>query len=202
MLEICLFSHTKCCLLLLVPFGSFTYSRKIKNAREHSGYHKSAIAALVLLGTWNGAWHGYRLVQVTFSQDIPSSETSKIRSHCQVKVCIQPDTKRGQWHGQNPLVPAGIIKQCQTCWVTVSDVATTSMWSERILFITALLCRKEMRLENGGLHSNSCQPCQGVYLWHCNYRSITSEKRSDIWISPLQLPQISAFVQPRDRNLL
>lgn len=111
-------------------------------------------------------------------------------------------SRRGQWHGQNPFVPAGIRGQCQTWWATVTDVATASTWSERVIFITVLLCRREMRWENGGLHSDSCQQCQDVSLWQCNYRSILCEKRSDVWISPLQLPQIPAFMQLRKKNLL
>lgn len=59
-----------------------------------------------------------------------------------------------------------------------------------------------MRLENGGLHPNSCQQCHGVHLWHCNYSSISSEQRGDACISPLQLPQIPAFTQSGERSLL
>lgn len=42
----------------------------------------------------------------------------------------------------------------------------------------------------------------GVYLWHCNYSSISSQKRSDDQIFLLQLCQTLVSMQLRERNVL
>lgn len=41
-----------------------------------------------------------------------------------------------------------------------------------------------------------------VYLRHCNYSSIQSQKRNVVQISPLQLCQILVSMQSRERSLL
>lgn len=141
---------------------SFIYSRKINNARQHSWIpqlcHCCCCFAGMVLGMDTG-WDKQHCPK-PFPGMVWRHQRSGATLNWQFAYSLPVlETGRVQWHGQKPLVPAGITEQCRPVEFTVVvDVATTSMWSKKVIFITVLLSRREMRLGNGGLHSN-------IYHW-------------------------------------
>lgn len=170
MLEICLSSHAEGWGWLSILFfywfplvaRGFIYSRKSNDAREHSLIPQLCPCYCcfdgMVLGMDTG-WdkqHFPKPFPGTVQRDQRSGATFNWKFAYSLRVL---ETKKGQWHGQKHLVPAGIREQCQTCWIFCCNVATMSTWSRKVIFITVLPCRRETRLENGGLHSDNCHRC-------------------------------------------
>lgn len=124
-------SHTKCWVFYECPLGArgFTYSRKIKNAKEHSGYHKSASAALELL-EWSLTW-----IQTGTSNLFPNNSQFRDLTDQEPLWGWSLHTAFLFWR----LEEVSGLDEIPLCQLAsegsarpVIDVATTSTWSERL----------------------------------------------------------------------
>ena len=132
-----------------------------------SGYHNSAIAAVPLL-EWSLAQ-----IQTGTSSIFPNHSRARFG-----EIRDQEPLSTGSlytaflfWllrevNGMNksPLCQLASENSARPVEFTVVDVAITFMQSKKVIFITVLLCRREMTLENGGLHSNSYHRCLPLAL--------------------------------------